>query len=275
MAVLRVDNPRVHIFALEGFRSVCGATATVFDVQSPHDGALVRDVLRSAPKVIFAIGGDSLSNVAGVKDVPVIFSLVLRPETLASPGGRVTGVAMNLPVETQLDALGLALPPAKRIGVVYDPGETGPMLEELRAAAAKRGYKVVARAVDRENDVFGALDGLRGRIDVLWMLPDITVVSYETVKYMMLFSFEDRVPVYAVSEKYVQNGAFMALGVDPYDMGRQAGEMANRVLAGEDVRKIPVEHARKGHLFLNLATAERLGLEIPAEAIKRAERLYR
>lgn len=275
VAVLRVDNPRVHLFALEGFRDACDAETSVFDVESPRSASLVRRVLRAGPEVIFAIGRDALSNVAGVKGVPVIFSLVLRPEAMVPPESPITGVSITLPVEKQLDALDLVLPGARRIGVVYDPGETGPMLKELKAAASSRGYQVVARAVRSDKEVFAALDSLRDGIDVLWMLPDITVVNFETVKRMMFYSFDHRVPVYAVSGKYVENGALMALGVDAYDMGRQAGEMANRILAGEDAGGIPIEHARKGSLYLNLSTAERLGLEIPAEAIERAERVYR
>lgn len=81
-------------------------------------------------------------------------------------------------------------------------------------------------------------------------------------------------PLYAFSDKYLKKSALVGLGIDTKDIGAQAGEMANRILSGEDATRMPVAHARKGELFLNVHTARKLGVELPEEALKRIDKVF-
>jgi len=71
------------------------------------------------------------------------------------------------------------------------------------------------------------------------------VITPETIEIMLLFSFENHIPVLTFSEKYVELGALMSIGIDAFDMGCQAGEMANQILKGSDVSIIQNAYARK------------------------------
>lgn len=103
---------------------------------------------------------------------------------------------------------------------------------------------------------------MKEKIDAFWMLPDITVITPETVKFLLLFSFENNIPLLAFSEKYVEAGAFMSTGIDAFYMGHQAGEMANKILSGRVVKDVQQVYARKLIVSTNLMIARKLGVNL-------------
>jgi|Deesub1362A_J573_1020465.scaffolds.fasta_scaffold00168_15 putative ABC transport system substrate-binding protein len=270
VAVVRAGDFKVYKEAQRGFESVCEVRTKEFKLGA----SVVKDILRAKPELILAIGYDALEAVKDIKGIPVVFAMVLAPHKVIPPGSPITGVDITLPAKHHLEKFKIFLPWARRIGVVYDPNETGYLFRKAESEAKKMGLVLVGRAVKSPEEVIPAIDSLRGEIDVLWMFPDVTVINFESVEYMMLFSYENGIPVYAISDAYVQNGALMALNIDAYDIGKQAGEIANEILAGKDAREIPVVRARKGRLSVNLSAAEKFGLVIPYEVVKTAGKVY-
>lgn len=102
------------------------------------------------------------------------------------------------------------------------------------------------------------------------MLPDTSVISSETIEFLILFSIENRIPVFTFSEKFVEMGALISLNIDAYDLGKQAGEMAKEILSGKDIRNIPGSDARKIVLSINSKAAKKLGITINDEIVNKA-----
>ena len=71
---------------------------------------------------------------------------------------------------------------------------------------------------------------MKGKIDIFWMLPDAEVITPETVDSILLFSFQNNVPVFSFSSKYVKMGALASLSVDPFALGAQTGELVAKKL---------------------------------------------
>jgi putative ABC transport system substrate-binding protein len=122
------------------------------------------------------------------------------------------------------------------------------------------GISLVARRVDGASAIPDALEELRGNIDVLWMLPDPTVVATGTVELLLQYSFRTTVPVFSFSRKYVDMGAVASLDVDPYDMGTQAAGIASRLI-GHTAEPLRV-YARKHELSINEIVAAKMGIAI-------------
>ena len=262
VVVVQGAASQVHREIEEGINSVIKertVAATIGDVPSAY---------RRRPKLYIAIGPEALD---AVKDlgVPVVFAMILNPHTLKLDGRPITGIELYISVEEQLTNLSAVLPKAKRVGIIYAPQSTGSLVKLIKEAAAARGLTIVSRPVRSPDDAILALNAMTG-IDVFWMLPDPTVVTSEMVKHLLLWSLERKVPVFALSEKYVKNGALCALGVDPLSLGRQIGVLANRVLAGENTSSIPVEPIKNGTLYINAVVAERLGLKLPKSILDKA-----
>ena len=94
------------------------------------------------------------------------------------------------------------------------------------------------------------------------MIPDATVVTPETFEFLLLFSQQNRMPIVTFAGKYVDTGALVSLDIDGFDLGKQAGEMANSILDGTRVSDIPNTEARKAVLKVNRKVAKKLGISL-------------
>jgi putative ABC transport system substrate-binding protein len=175
---------------------------------------------------------------------------------------------MNLPPEKQLNELLAALPAVNDIGLLYDPDQTGVFVQGVREAAVKRGVNLTATAVRSSRDIPLHLNNMKGKVSIFWMLPDITVITPETVESILLFSLENKVPILTFSEKYLEAGAMLSIGIDPFDIGCQAGEMAQKIFSGSGVIGGQHVDARKALMSINLKIAGKLGINIDRKIIR-------
>lgn len=61
------------------------------------------------------------------------------------------------------------------------------------------------------------------------------------------------------------------MGWDFFEMGTKAGEIAARVIKGEDVSRIPIQTMSRVRLHLNLEAARKQGVEFSPAIIERAD----
>jgi len=253
--------------AIEGFRSVCNARMNRLVLRELQGRDVVDKINEIRPEMVLAIGIDALLRVKMVKEIPVVYLMVLNPRS-ALDCDNITGVCMDIPQKEQLTSVCRILPNVKKIGLLYDPVRTGLFAERAQHAATEIGIKLIANRIDRPMDVPLTVNGMKGKIDLFWMLPDLTVITPETVEFLLLFSLENEIPVLAFSEKYVELGALMSIGIDAFDIGRQAGEMAQEILSGRDVKRVQPVDARKSVISINMKIAEKLGIVINKKMIK-------
>ena len=64
------------------------------------------------------------------------------------------------------------------------------------------------------------------------------------------------------SKKYLDLGAILSVSFDPFDMGKQAGDMALKLLDHKKVSDIPAERVRKVIVHKNNIAAKMLGIEL-------------
>jgi putative ABC transport system substrate-binding protein len=282
IVALKSADVAVYEEALDGFKSVIGQSDIVeYDMEGDlQRGKRFLARLKSGPRpdLILAIGIWALQVVVEeVRDIPVVFAMVLNPATVIGQEPRnITGASMNVPIDQQIGLLKKVSPQVRRIGVVYDPSRTGLLVRQADRMAQQQGVRLVARPIGSSKDAFAALDGMQGEIDALWILPDLTVLAPEIVQYMLLLSFRNRLPVLGLSENQARMGALLGLSfASGRDIGAQAGELAREILSGRDVTEVPITAARKLKLTVNLKTAGKLGLQIPREILDRADVVIR
>jgi putative tryptophan/tyrosine transport system substrate-binding protein len=58
-------------------------------------------------------------------------------------------------------------------------------------------------------------------------------------------------------------------------MGRQAAGFVDKILKGQKPENLPVEPARKYDLIINFRTANAIGLTVPSDMLKKADRVIR
>ncbi len=255
--------------ALNGFRSVRNDKIQRLIISELKGASVADRIKQTRPDLVLAIGMDALTQVRTIADIPVVYLMIPNPPSLLSGKKNVSGVRMNIPPEQQLRALVEVLPATKAIGLLYNPDRTGELAEKATEAARKIGVKLIARTVGNSRSVPKLLQELKGQIDVFLMLPDLTVVTPETVEALLLFSLENRIPLVSFSEKYVEMGALMSIGVDAFDMGVQAGEMAEKILSGRGTVNSRQVDARKAVIAINRKVAKTLGISLDERTVRK------
>jgi putative tryptophan/tyrosine transport system substrate-binding protein len=269
--VLVVRNYRARPYSevVRGFRATCAAKTEELVLSEMGTGDLLREIRRRRPDLILAIGMDSLVTVRKIRDIPIIYCMVLNPESILRDESNITGVSMNIPPEKQLAVLKKAIPHLKKIGLVYNSGRTGPIVARAAAAAEKMGIRLIALKAERANDLPRQLDKFPQGLDAYWMLPDSSLAAPEAVESILLYSMRAKVPIFTFSEKYLRMGALLSLDLDAYELGRQTGEMAERIKAGTDVTAIPRIEADRAVPTINRSIAAKLGLKLDDNALKK------
>ncbi len=267
--VLVVQNYRAKPYseALQGFKSVCKAKTGELVLSEMNGEDVLEEIRRRKPDLILAIGMDALLKVRKIRGIPVLYLMVLHPATVLRGEMNITGVSMILPPEKQLSLLHRFLPNVKRIGMVYCPKNTGHLVSRACHAAAKMGIDIKALATGRPEDFPELLKSLKGNVDAYWMLPDSTAITPETVECLLLFSMRNRIPIITFSEKYLKMGALVSLEVNSFKMGKQAGEMALKILSGASAGELKALEATDINPTLNSVIAEKMGITYGNDAI--------
>ena len=256
--------------ALRGFQTACNCDVKRFVVSEMEEIDTIKKINEVNPDIIIAIGVDALKRVKRIKNIPVVYLMILNPQTVISSEDNIAGISMNIAPEKQMSVLQQALPGVKRIGLLYNPGKTGYFVKRAQVAAIKLGIELVAMETHSSKDVPALLKNMKGKIENFWMLPDVTVVTPETVEFLLLFSFENNIPVITFSDKYVEMGALMSLSIDADDIGKQAWEIVEKVLSGTDIKRFAEIDARKIDVTINQKTAKKLGITIGKEILNKA-----
>jgi len=243
---------------------------------------IARKFVGENPDVIVAIATPSAQTVAAAaRNVPVVFSAVTDPvaaklvQSWEAPGANITGVSDMLPIEKHLDMLQRAMPDAKRIGTVYNPGEANAaaLIELLEERLQARGMELVKGAATKTSEVLGAARSLVGKADAIYLTTDNTVIS--AAEAVISVGERSKIPVFAADTATVERGAVAALGFNYYNHGRQTGAMVARVLEGAGTADMPVETMEELDLYVNPEAAERMGVTLPEDLIQEAVKVVK
>lgn len=238
---------------------------------------IARKLVGEKPDVIVAIATPSAQALAAAtKDIPLVFSAVTDPigaklvSKFDNPGGNITGLSDMSPIAQHLDLIKEITPGAKRIGVAYNPGEANAvsLVDLLKALAPGKGMEIVTASAPKSSDVLAAARSLVGKVDVIYVPTDNTIVT--ALESVIKVGMENGIPVYSADTDSVKRGAIAALGFNYYDIGRQTGKIVVRILKGEKPGDIAVRVAAGTDLFVNPKAAKSMGVTIPAAVIAKA-----
>ena len=215
-------------------------------------------------------------NAAEDEGIPVIYTAVSDPvaSMLANADGTnpgpITGTSDALPVEAQLKLIRALMPEAKTIGILHTTSETNSdsTLAQYKELAPKYGFTIIDKGISTGADIPMAMDVLLPQVDCTTNLTDNTVVSYLPVVLEM--SEEYGKPCFGSEIEQVKSGCVAAEGIEYYELGKQTGHMAARILKGESAQDIPYEIISNSYLYINPEAISAYGLTVPADYLDRA-----
>ena len=248
--------------AINGFAEICTLPMDHLLMSDKYSLPLTEQIRYMEPKLILAVGLDALNALDDIHEIPIVFVMLLCPECKLTGRSNVTGVNMTPSVDVQLDRIRKILPDVHKVGLVFNPDHTMRFVQSATEAASPLGLDILSKPIATAREVPSRLIEIRDQVELVWMIPDVSVITQQTIEFFLLFSMENKIPLVAFSEKYVHLGALMAFGLDADDMGRQAGEMANLVLSGTRPEKLPIQDARAVSVTVNQTLAKKFGIRM-------------
>lgn len=243
---------------------------------------IARKFIGDQADAIVTIGTPSAqAAVAGTRRIPIVFTAVTDPvqgqltPSWEASGTNVTGVSDVLELGKQMELVKQIVPNAKRIGMVFNPGEANSVavVAALKDILPNYDLTLVEAAAPRSVDVGTAARSLVGKVDVIYTNTDNNVVSaYEA---LVKVGNDMKIPLIASDTDSVKRGAIAALGVNYHDLGLQTGRIVVRILEGEKPGDIKPQTSEKIQLFVNPAAAEKQGVTLSQELLDSAAEIIR
>lgn len=224
--------------------------------------------------LVFSV--DPVSSRIAVRQIrhsPVVAALVVRPEE-ADVSPNATGVLLDYPVEVQLRWIRRLLPDRRSVGVLFNPRENDRRIEVANEAAGELGLSLLAERIAQPNDLPTALRTIASRADLVWGISDHTVFTPHTAKQLIVFSFQNRIPLSGLSTSWVKAGALYSLERDYFDIGAQCAEQAEAILEGKSPSELPLLTPRIVLYSVNLKTARHMNISFPEEMVQEAAHAF-
>ena len=211
--------------------------------------------------------------------IPIVFAAQMDPvgagvvASLARPGGNVTGMSIQQTdtAGKRIELLREVVPKLARLAVMANSAAPGAMIEmrEVVTKARSLGLEATAIEVGQADEVFSAIESLKGRADALYVATDPLIFSNRV--RISAMAQAQRLPTIYGGREYVEAGALMSYGPNWAELFRHAAEQVDKILRGTRPADIPVEQPTKFDLILNLKTAKAIGLELPPSLLARAD----
>ncbi len=230
-----------------------------------------------APRLYITLGAGASSLLAGRQNrVPQIATLLPASsfEQIMQTSGRkpssiFSSVYLSQPFSRQMDLIRLALPEARRVGVLYG-ADSQSQAAAVLAAAQSRGLELVTAVVPQGELAYPVLQKVLEDADLLMALPSPQVYNSSSIQNILLASYRARVPFIGFSPSYVQAGAVAAVYSTPAMVSRQAAAMARNLLMGRGLPGLP-QYPLEFAVNVNDQVARSLGLKLDAASL--ADRL--
>ncbi len=226
------------------------------------------------PDLIFALGSETTQWLSvETSRIPIVATMVLK-DGVFKKSANITGISLDYPLTTHFQWLKKFFPHKQEVAILFNPKLNGATIQAATGISRQQGFHVVAIPVESPKKLPFALEQLARNIEILFAIPDETVMSVNTAKEVLLASFSNKVPLIGLSDNWVKSGAFYALSWDYKDLGRQSAALAQKILAGTPASSIPPESPRKVTYTINAKIAEHMNMDIPEDLRKNAKIVF-
>jgi putative ABC transport system substrate-binding protein len=241
---------------------------------------IARKFVQDKKDLILAIATPSAMTMANeTQDIPILITAVTDPvdaklvESMEKPGTNVSGTTDMNPIKEQLELLKQLVPSASKVGVIYNSSEPNSQVQVkiVNQEAPGLGLTIVEVPITASSEVVQGAQSLVGRVDAIYVPTDNTVVS--AFSGVLQVAEQHKLPVIAGESETVEAGALGTIGIDYFELGKQTGEMALRVLKGEQPQDMPIEKQKDISIVLNAKAAELFEITIPDDLKQKASKI--
>lgn len=268
MAVLypEVREPYLSVFnnIIRGIESRSGTQVIPYALPEGFDPGQVEKWISSRqPEAVITLGSRGFQMAQSLKNrVPVIVGAVLL-----SPNG-LSGISMAADPATLFHNLKALAPRTQRVFVVYNPAESGWLVQRAKDAARENRVELMAYpATDLREAVTAYRDVIENKLsdtDAVWLTMDDVGANDKVVLPMLLeAAWSKRFILFSSKPSHAKQGALFSQFPDNYGVGKSLAEMANKLNKGDS--PLPLIPTKELQTAVNLRTAAHLGLSFTSE----------
>lgn len=223
--------------------------------------------------LILAIATPAAQAVAAVtEDIPIVATAITDfveaglIESDKAPNTNVTGTSDLTPVKEQIELLTQILPDVKKIGILYCSAEDNSRIQAdlAKAECDKLGIEYEVFTVSSSNEIQTVVESMVGKVEAIYAPTDNMIAAGMSTVGMV--ALDNNLPVICGEGGMVKEGGLATYGIDYYQLGYMAGEIAVSILKGEaEPATTPIGYldASKCELTINEENAEALNIVIP------------
>lgn len=234
---------------------------------------MVKEVLDRQVSVFIAAGPASLRLAAqATRTLPIVaYDFETDPvaagyaQSIARPGGNVTGIFLDLPNFSGkwIELLRGCIPTLQRVAVLWDPSVGRKQADSVTQIIASLNMQADLLETNTQTDFEGAFAVARDRgAGGVVMLSSPLV--FTNARQLAALALRYRLPAITMFAEFARGGGLLSYGPNLLAAAHQAGFMAGKVLAGTSPATLPIERPAKFEFLVNSRTAEMLGIKIPA-----------
>jgi putative tryptophan/tyrosine transport system substrate-binding protein len=242
---------------------------------------LAAELVRLNVDVIVGLGTlGPLAAKRATTTIPIVMANAGDPlgsglvESLARPGGNVTGMSLMVPDlgGKRLEVLKEVLPRLSRVAVLWnaDNPYAALVFKETQAASQALGIQIQSLELRGPDEFGGTFEVLKAqRPDALIAVEDPLTVSNR--KVIADFAAGYRLPALYGLKEFVAAGGLMSYGASLADLYRRAAGYVDKIFKGAKPADLPVQQPTKFELVINLKAATALGLTVPDKLLALAD----
>ena len=212
--------------------------------------------------------------------IPVVFAPVNDPvaagivSDIRNPGENVTGIRLAASDGKRLQWLKEISPSLSKVFLPYNAAGKSALTSygNAKAAAEALGVELIGRPVRSVEEIRAAMEEIDEDVDAIFLPRDGMVMS--RIKEFVALTTERRIMLSTPRLKQVQQGALTGYGFIGFELGKQAARLADKILKGADPGTLPIETA-EDYLFVNLGTADAIGIPIEDHILRQARDVIR
>ena len=233
-------------------------------------------------KVDIIVTVATLAAVAASKatgTIPIVAISITDPvgrglvESLARPGGNVTGLTLSVGLDIYskgMELLTEAVPGLNMVGLLVNPANPlhAAVASRIEAAAQALTVRASSFQAHRPEEIATAFEAIaQAHYGAVFVVADTLFFTESIAKLALRY----QLPSMHQFREVVEAGGLLSYGTDFTDLVRRAAMYVDAILKGAKPADLPVQQSTKFELVINLNTARALGLTIPPTLLVRAD----
>jgi ABC-type uncharacterized transport system substrate-binding protein len=274
----------LEAFKKSGFKEGRDYTIHQFNAQGSSEtlSSIMTSVQNDRAATVICVGTVALQSAINKQGLKRIIFTGVADGVLAGAGktpsdhaANVTGITTRSAFDEMAETIHTLMPDAKRIGTLFVPGEVNSVYYRnlFKKSLAQFGIELISVPVNSSvgiNDSANTLCQMKPNV-ICQILDDLTRPGFVQI---VRKANEANIPIVGFEDRQVREGAALAIARSYESAGKEAGNLAIRILQGLDPAQIPFSNVNEKYPIVNVNAAAKMHVAIPIEILESAKKIY-